>query len=120
MFYLDAHWEAHLPLAEEIDVIARHCADPLILVDDFEVPGDPDYTFDDYGDGAVLNEGYLKQNGLLDEFDALYPALPGSHESSFRRGCVMLLRPQTASCLLKSSALFRRAGTPATTPEMNA
>jgi hypothetical protein len=52
-YYLDAHWEDHLPLAEELAVITEQSRRAIILVDDFAVDGDPHYGFDDYGAGKV-------------------------------------------------------------------
>jgi predicted O-methyltransferase YrrM len=49
MFYLDAHWHADLPLAEELDIIFSRLPDALVILDDFQVPEDPGYGFDDYG-----------------------------------------------------------------------
>src|SRR6185503_7616085 len=48
-FYLDAHWLADLPLSEEINVICQKWVDYVVMVDDFQVPDDPGYGYDDYG-----------------------------------------------------------------------
>jgi len=53
-FYLDAHWYDELPLSEEIDVIARHWGKFAIMIDDFKVPDDTGYGYDDYGPGKAL------------------------------------------------------------------
>src|SRR5262249_9729168 len=39
--YLDAHWNEHLPLAEELNVIFARCPNAVVMVDDFRVPNDP-------------------------------------------------------------------------------
>ena len=54
LFYLDAHWRERLPLREELELITRHFAKSVVVIDDFEVPGDPGYGFDDYGPGKRL------------------------------------------------------------------
>ncbi|MDQ3623233.1 MAG: hypothetical protein M3463_12190 [Verrucomicrobiota bacterium] len=36
-FYLDAHWYDDLPLKEEVDLIAQHWDQSVIMVDDFQV-----------------------------------------------------------------------------------
>ena len=54
-FYLDAHWEARLPLAEEVEFIASRFPRFVIMIDDFAVPGDAGYGFDDYGPGKQLS-----------------------------------------------------------------
>jgi hypothetical protein len=48
-FYLDAHRYEDLPLRDEIRIVTRHWSEVAIMVDDFEVPNDSDYRFDDYG-----------------------------------------------------------------------
>jgi hypothetical protein len=58
-FYLDAHWNEDLPLAQELEIIfSRFCA-AVVIVDDFEVPGDPGYGYDNYGPGQALNLDYI-------------------------------------------------------------
>jgi hypothetical protein len=37
-FYLDAHWNDDLPLAEEIEIIFARCPAAVVMVDDFRVP----------------------------------------------------------------------------------
>lgn len=39
LFFLDAHWEEHCPLLEELEEIAAHGIIPLIIIHDFKVPG---------------------------------------------------------------------------------
>lgn len=49
LFYLDAHWENHWPLLDEISEIAKTHRDNCILViDDFKVPGKR-IPYDSYG-----------------------------------------------------------------------
>lgn len=60
LFYLDAHWEVDLPLAEELTTISGAWTDPVIIMDDFEVPGAPGYSFDDYGPGRRIGAEYAK------------------------------------------------------------
>lgn len=89
-FYLDAHWDADLPLLEEVGIILADYPRAVILIDDFEVPGDPGYGFDDCGDGNVLSLRYLA--GAIEEFQpsVAFPALPSDRESGSKRGCVVL------------------------------
>jgi hypothetical protein len=88
-FYLDAHWLNHLPLREEIELIFSKFSKFVVMIDDFRVPGDDGYTYDDYGPG--------KQLGLRDfplhtdpRVSAYFPRRPSSEESGRRRGCVIL------------------------------
>jgi hypothetical protein len=91
-FYLDAHWEKDLPLRDEVGVIASAWRNPVVMIDDFRVPGDPGYQFDDYGAGQTLDLAYVEP---LDEFKmaAWYPSYPAMSETGARRGCVVLARP---------------------------
>ncbi|RMH22371.1 MAG: hypothetical protein D6698_01180 [Gammaproteobacteria bacterium] len=89
-FYLDAHWYDDLPLERELEIISRSWKDFVVMVDDFEVPGDPDYGFDHYPNGERLD--YQTYRKLFDRLDlkAFFPALPGSQETGGCRGCVIL------------------------------
>jgi hypothetical protein len=89
-FYLDAHWYKDLPLAAELAIIRDAWRQFVIMVDDFEVPGDPGYSFDDYGFGRTLSATtfapHFRRLGLA----AYYPTLPGERETGARSGCVVL------------------------------
>lgn len=91
-FYLDAHWYESLPLAEELRLIAGHWADFVVMVDDFEVPGDDGYGFDDYGFRRSLTIGCFGEvfRGL--ELLAYFPVLPAAQETGARSGCVVLAK----------------------------
>jgi len=68
------------------------------MIDDFELPNDPGYGFDDYGPGKRLS---LRDFELhRDSRIACYiPARPSTQESGRRRGAIVL-----ASRSLKSEA----------------
>jgi hypothetical protein len=87
-FYLDAHWNADLPLAQEIGTIFANWQQAMIMVDDFEVPGDS-YAYDDYGPGAALNAEYLDRLNRTDMY-RFYPSLRAAEETGAKRGCVVL------------------------------
>jgi hypothetical protein len=96
--YLDAHWKNDLPLADELGVIAAapiHC---VVMVDDFQVPHDSGYGYDDYGPGRALVEASLPVS-LLKGWALMYPAARSISETGTRRGC----------CILASPALVERA-----------
>ena len=102
LFYLDAHWDANLPLREEIEIIEAGWQDPWVLIDDFQVPGDRDYGYDDYGDGHVLSLDYLQ---LSVRWVPLFPTLRGMDETGARRGCVLLVPPADTDALMKTGLL---------------
>lgn len=95
LFYLDAHGGGQeLPLAAEIELIAERSPKPVIMIDDFAVPHDAGYRYDDYGPGKVLDHALIAP--LLERFRmaAFYPATPSAAETGMRRGCVVLARDQ--------------------------
>ena len=84
LFYLDAHWEADVPRFEELEIVAgRERA--VVMIDDFQVLGDPGYGFTRYG-GAPLNLDYLPE---LPGWTPFFPAASSSEETGARRGCVV-------------------------------
>jgi hypothetical protein len=96
LFYLDAHWYDDLPLAEEISIIGRNWRSFVIMIDDFEVPDDPGYSWADYGPGRRLNLD------LLDPLDdlglsAFFPKARGVDETGMRCGSVILASSSVAS-----------------------
>ncbi len=66
--YLDAHWEKDLPFREELAILGDW-ADPIIMVDDFQVPDDPGYMYDSY-EAGTLNLDYLPD---LPDFVKYFP-----------------------------------------------
>ena len=92
-FYLDAHWQADLPLVEEIALIAACTKDFVIMIDDFRVEGDPGYGYDNYGGDRSLELSTLRT--VIDRYGlrAYFPSLPSSEESGGRRGSVVLCPP---------------------------
>jgi hypothetical protein len=91
-FYLDAHWRDDLPLAEEIELIIGKFHTFGIMVDDFEVPDNSGYAYDDYGPGKSLSLRdfpFHKDNRMR----VYFPSRPASRESGIRRGCVVLVSP---------------------------
>jgi hypothetical protein len=89
-FYLDAHWQEHLPLAEELEIIFTSWREAVVMVDDFKVPGS-DYAYDDYGPGKALTLEYLDRLRHL-ELTPFFPAVPSELETGLKRGSVVLCR----------------------------
>jgi len=88
-FYLDSHWQEDLPLKQEVKLIANSWKGVAIMIDDFEVSGDADYGFDDYGPGKRLcleNLQPLSAVGLT----PFFPTLASVQETGRKRGCVVL------------------------------
>lgn len=89
LFYLDAHWEDHLPLADELRIITKNFPQFIALIDDFAVPWDAGYTYDDYGPGKALTVDYLRSQSI-DIAHIFFPSVPASAESGAKRGCAIL------------------------------
>jgi hypothetical protein len=64
------------------------------MIDDFAVPGDPGYTYDDYGPGKALVEEYLPD---MPGWSLRYPSAASCEEPVANpRGCAVLLSPSLA------------------------
>jgi hypothetical protein len=104
LYYLDAHWGEDLPLREEITTLFGGSTKALVLIDDFEVPDDPGYTYDDYGAGKALTLDYL--DGPRQAFDlrVYFPAAPAANETGAKRGCVLLVRADDSEAVTALAA----------------
>lgn len=108
-FYLDAHWLADLPLTAELTAIAHGWRDYAVMVDDFRVPDDPGYAYDDYGTGKVLELETLSM--LADRtMSVFWPAAHSSSESGSRRGWIVLATPGSVTEALQGVAGLRPGG----------
>jgi hypothetical protein len=107
-FYLDAHWGDDLPLAEEIDIIFSHCPNALVMIDDFAVPDDPGYGFDDYGPGKALNFDYIQSVVVAQKLFLFYPSTPSAEETGARRGCLVLAKSERLERELSLQPMLRR------------
>ena len=111
IFYLDAHWNADLPLAEELEITFGRCPAAVVMVDDFQVPNDSGYGYDDYGPGKALTFDYIAPIVARHGIKAFYPATPSIDETGARRGCVVLARSAQQSKILASLPLLRLSKT---------
>jgi len=91
-FYLDAHWNDDLPLAEELDIVFAHCPAAVVMIDDFRVPGDADYGYDDYGPGRALDQSISLPLLRLTSLPYSTPRLLQPRRLALRRGCVVLAK----------------------------
>jgi len=95
-FYLDAHPDPGNtlapPLGEEINIIANHWKDFVIMADDFLVPEDAGYKHNDYGKNNALSLKFIdreiKKHGLI----PFFPSFPAAEETGYRAGCVVLTK----------------------------
>ena len=92
-FYLDAHWNDDLPLAEELSIIFSHWKDWVIMIDDFRVPG-TSYDYDDYGEGKALTLDYVNSALEGESYWVYFPSVDETQETGFKRGCAVLCNSQ--------------------------
>jgi predicted O-methyltransferase YrrM len=107
LVYLDAHAKTDLPLFDEIDLVFRHCPSAVVVVDDFQVPFDDGYAYNDYGPGKALNSSYIEPVVRAHGLTALYPSVPASSETGMRRGCVVLVKQPAQVGVLASMPQLR-------------
>lgn len=91
LFYLDAHRQGDQPLLDELELICGNWRESLIMIDDFEVPGDPGYRFNDYAPGVRLGAALLP--AVTEGYRRFYPAISSQEETGARRGCIILVPP---------------------------
>jgi len=107
-FYLDAHWHTRLPLRWEILEVLSAFPECCILIDDFQVPTDGGYRFDDYGPGFRLTPDLL--DGLdLHGVEWFWPAVPAVQETGYKRGWLVLARGETVVAALRTIPELRQA-----------
>ena len=103
LFYLDAHWKEDMPLKEEIELILEGRMSAVIVVDDFQVPFDDGYGWDDYGPGRRVN---LELLACLRDTAAriFFPTLASEAETGAKRGsCVIAQGNDVIETIARSS-----------------
>jgi len=91
-FYLDAHWYADLPLEGELGIISQDWQSFVIMIDDFQVPGDEGYGYDSYGENQSLTLKRFADVFQRHRLVPFFPSLASGEETGIRRGCVVLAR----------------------------
>jgi predicted O-methyltransferase YrrM len=91
LFYLDSHWEEYLPLRKEIEIIIQRFPDATIVIDDFCVPNDPGYGWDNYGPGNALELDHL-QPFQTSGYTFYFPTFLSSQETGAVRGCCVMTK----------------------------
>ena len=118
IIYLDAHWDADLPLCEELRIIFASEHRAVVIIDDFHVPDDLGYQWDDYPEGPL--DVNTIASALPSDAQVFFPLLPSEKETGARRGCCVIPtrnEPRVAqSALLRGKpisewALYRDAAT---------
>jgi hypothetical protein len=107
LFYLDAHWGDDLPLAEELEIVCNQWRRAVVLIDDFQVPDDAGYGYDDYGHGKSLTFEYIEPAARRFDLHTFYPSLPSTSETGARRGSVTLAADPSVLRLLRTLPVIR-------------
>jgi len=91
----------------ELDVVFAQCKRAVVMIDDFQVPFDNGYGYDDYGAGSALTEVYMDAAIACHGLCVLYPSKPNSAEDGSRRGCVVVAREAVYGDVLRSFPLLK-------------
>jgi len=108
LFYLDAHWSEDLPLREELALILEGAARAMIVIDDFQVPFDSGYGWDDYGPGKQLTLDLLEGTAAAG-LELFFPSLPSAAETGAKRGCCLLTNDAVLADAIRALRHFRGA-----------
>jgi hypothetical protein len=108
-FYLDAHSLGNLPLAEEIDIVFSRCPSAVVMIDDFQVPTDAGYWYEDFGPGMALVPCYIAPAVSAHRLQAFYPSTPSAEEGRSRAGCVVLSKQASHLPVLAAMPLLCHA-----------
>lgn len=72
-YWIDSHWEAYWPLQDEIEFLTKTIDKGFIWIDDFKIPGQPQFSYDAYAGRECSFEfikGSLAQNK---SYQLIYP-----------------------------------------------
>jgi hypothetical protein len=107
LFYLDAHWGRDLPTWDELNIIFGLSPVPVVMIDDFRVPGDTGYMYDNYGRGKCLSISDLHKS-VAAHPSVFFPSDPSSNETGARRGVVVLTERPLAEKIEQRVPLLTR------------
>ncbi|MEK6910359.1 MAG: hypothetical protein AABW82_01150 [Nanoarchaeota archaeon] len=72
-FYLDAHWFDDWPLESELNIIFNKLKSAIILIDDFKVPHNADFSFDKYEDKECSLDRVIPNLNRANKYKILFP-----------------------------------------------
>ncbi len=87
-FYLDAHSDDDYPLHDEIKYIIENYKNFILIIDDFQIPGDDGYGYDSYR-GKKLNINFIK-NLLSEKEYVFFPKVKSNDETGRTRGYIII------------------------------
>jgi hypothetical protein len=106
LFYLDSHWQDHLPLREELELIFHNYKRSIVVIDDFKVEDDAGYGFDSYSPEKTISLDYVQSIGLPG-LRFFYPRTASSEETGARRGWVAIVNDASLAAILGNIQLLR-------------
>lgn len=107
-FYLDAHWYDDLPLKEELAIICNRFKSFVIMIDDFKVPDDAGYGYDNFGRETNLSlEKFEKQFRALN-LKMYFPAVRSDMETGKKRGCIILSNTKELEGTLNKTGTLKK------------
>tara|TARA_B100000787_G_C16186595_1_gene295024 strand:- start:854 stop:1654 length:801 start_codon:yes stop_codon:yes gene_type:complete len=87
-FYLDAHADDDYPLIDEISLIFKKFRKFILVIDDFQIPGDEGYGYDSYK-GKKLNIKFIKKLLIGNEY-IFFPNISSDSETGRLRGYTLI------------------------------
>ena len=76
------------------------------MIDDFNVPGDDGYGFDNYGAGRVLNMDYIRQC-KINNAAIFFPNVSSKWETGAKRGSVVLVSGEDLAAKCRALPLLK-------------
>lgn len=103
LYYLDAHWQTYWPLRDELRAITEAGGKATIVIDDFEVPGRPQFGYDidgggDRTEGQKCNLDYIRPAlSPANDYRAVFPRYApadafASGDGTMLRGHIVLFQ----------------------------
>ena len=91
-FYLDAHSLDDIPLVRELSIILAHWPEFIVLVDDFQVPGDAGFRYYAWGEEVQGLEAVAETLGASPApLGVFFPAYPSILETGLRSGWALIV-----------------------------
>jgi hypothetical protein len=79
----------------------------VVMIDDFQVPFDTGFKYDDYGPGQALTASYIAPSVARYDLAVFYPSTPAAEEDGAGRGCVVLASDAAHITALDAIRLLR-------------
>lgn len=98
--YLDAHWLDAIPTTDELLALVEWGGAWVAIIDDFKVPHDSGYGFDQYGDTVIGPKIVPTKSGI----SVYVPSISSTRESGVRRGTGYLFN-ELSEAIVKPESL---------------